>query len=439
MLYRINAGGPALTSVDDGPNWLADNTSTSPYRTSGSNTATAPSSLATPFNDAAVPRGDLDRPPAHLWTTERNDPAGGNPMNWSFPVPAGTPIEVRLYLANRNNSTDNVGNRIFDVALDGALVLDDLDLSGQVGHNFGTMRSFTTVSDGTVNIDFINGVNNPLVNGIEILRTNVTPGGTFGTQDAVTIRQFDGTTVNGSSSADGTLPWRTVRGAFMINNALYTLHLDGTLMKRSFDGTSFGPGTAVDMWANNIMADAPNMTGIFFDPATNRVYYTLSGQNSLFYRSFLPESGVFHAQRSVAGGAIASLNPARVRGMFLGNGQLFFGDSATGNLLAMPFAAGEPSGAPTIVDATSDWRALALFRSSGPQPNVPPVAAFEASCNENTCAFARVRVDRFRRRHHRVQLGLRRWSNSIGRHRPTLLWGGRDLHRHPHRDRRSIR
>jgi len=387
VMYRINAGGPALPSVDDGPNWLADTAATSPFRTSGSNAATAPSSLATPFNDAAVLRGDLDRAPAQVWTTERNDPSGGNPMNWSFPVPAGTPIQVRLYLANRNAATDNLGNRVFDVALDGVTVLDDLDLSGQVGHNFGTMRSFSVISDGSVDINFVNGVNNPLINGIEIIQTNIPAGGTFGTQDAVTIRQFDGAAVNGSTPVDGTVPWRTVRGAFMVNDALYTLHLDGTLMQRTFDGTSFGPGNAVDMWANNIMADAPTMTGMFYEASTSRVYYTLSGQSSLFYRTFLPESGVFHAQRSVATGAIASLSPARVRGMFLGNGQLWFGDSATGNLLAMPFVAGEPSGTPTIANATTDWRSRALFRSSGAQPNVPPVAAFTSTCEQNVCTF----------------------------------------------------
>ncbi len=78
----------------------------STFRNTGSTTATAPDSLATPRNDATVPKSDFDRPPAALWTTERNDPAGGNEMQWNFPVAAGTPIQVRLYLANRSTSTD---------------------------------------------------------------------------------------------------------------------------------------------------------------------------------------------------------------------------------------------------------------------------------------------------------------------------------------------
>ena len=296
VLYRVNAGGPQLTSADDGPNWTADTAASSPYRNTGSSTATAPLSLATPRNDSSVPKGDLDRPPAHLWTTERFDPAGGNEMEWSFPVPAGTPIQVRLYLANRANNTDNRGDRVFDVDLDGVTVVDDLDLSGAVGHDIGTMRAFDTVSDGTVHILFRHSAaNNPLINGIEIVRRDVTPSGTLGTQDEVTRRAYDGVGApTGNTIAAGTVPWRTVRGAFLVNATLYTLHLDGSIMKRSFDGTTFGPGTAIDTWSNTLMADMATMSGIFYDPATSRIYYTLDGQGSLYWREFVPESGVAH-------------------------------------------------------------------------------------------------------------------------------------------------
>ena len=39
VLYRINAAGPAIPSVDDGPDWAADQTDPSPYRNSGSSIA----------------------------------------------------------------------------------------------------------------------------------------------------------------------------------------------------------------------------------------------------------------------------------------------------------------------------------------------------------------------------------------------------------------
>ena len=39
MLYRVNAGGPALASTDAGPDWSSDNAATSPFRNTGSTTA----------------------------------------------------------------------------------------------------------------------------------------------------------------------------------------------------------------------------------------------------------------------------------------------------------------------------------------------------------------------------------------------------------------
>jgi hypothetical protein len=40
VLYRINAGGPALPSGDAGPDWAADTAATSPLRNAGSTTST---------------------------------------------------------------------------------------------------------------------------------------------------------------------------------------------------------------------------------------------------------------------------------------------------------------------------------------------------------------------------------------------------------------
>ena len=61
VLYRVNAGGPTLTSADDGPDWVADNSSTSLYHNTG--TSSSAYSLTAGTVDGTVPNTDFDRPP----------------------------------------------------------------------------------------------------------------------------------------------------------------------------------------------------------------------------------------------------------------------------------------------------------------------------------------------------------------------------------------
>ncbi|MCU1361930.1 MAG: domain containing protein, partial [Ilumatobacteraceae bacterium] len=385
VLYRVNAGGPTLASADDGPDWASDNSSTSPYHNTGTTATTY--TLTAGTLDSTVPTGDLDRPPAGIFNTERYDPATGSEMQWNFNVAVGTPIQVRLYMANKAAATNETGERVFDVDLDATNVIDNIDLSNSPGHNIGTMRSFNIVSDGQVNILFRHGVENPLIDAIEIVRTDVSNTGTVGTQDDVQRRSFDGTTAGASTVAAGTIPWNKVRGSFMVNNTLYTLSSDGTLVRRTYDGTTFGPGTATFTYANGILSEVPTMTGIFFDPATSRIYYTLSGQSTLYYRSFLPEDSVIGAIRGTATGTVASLNPTRVRGMFLAGGNLYFADNTTGFLQKIGFSGGAVTGTATLANNSGDWRARAMFLTNAAQPNVLPTAAFTSNCTVNSCTF----------------------------------------------------
>ena len=91
--------------------------------------------------------------------------------------------------------------------------------------------------------------------------------------------------------------------------------------------------------------------------------------------------------RSTSSGAIGALNPSRVRGMFLGNGRLYFADGNSGNLHSIAWANGAPAGSATLADNTVDWRARALFRSIGTEPNVAPTANFTFNCIITTCEF----------------------------------------------------
>ena len=162
VLYRVNAGGAAVASVDSGPDWVADNGTSSTLHNTGSAVATRSALTSTSLTNvpASTPLG--------IWTSERYDPSGGTDMQWTFPVPAGTTTQVRLYFASRSTST-----RRFNVLVDGVTRLSSYDPNADPGVNRGTMKSFDITSDGTVNIDFTRVTGDPLVNAVEIVNTAV--------------------------------------------------------------------------------------------------------------------------------------------------------------------------------------------------------------------------------------------------------------------------
>ncbi|NNE73074.1 MAG: hypothetical protein HKN26_05370 [Acidimicrobiales bacterium] len=163
ILYRVNAGGAAISAIDGGPDWDIDTkTNPSPLHNTGSKTASFPVGMNP---DGSVPAST----PVGVWQTERKDPLALPEMEWEFPVTAGETVEVRLYIGNNSTGTTGIGDRKFDVSIDGNLVLDDYDIIADVGHLVGTMKSYTIVSDGIVDVDFGNVKNRPIVNAIEIL------------------------------------------------------------------------------------------------------------------------------------------------------------------------------------------------------------------------------------------------------------------------------
>ncbi len=174
VLYRVNAGGEEIAATDGGPNWSADTAAAnSPYLIDpGQNNV----------NGFAVTPGPNVGPevPAAIFQSERWDAPDAPAMQWGFDVSPGI-YEVRLYMGNGYDGTSAAGERVFDVSVEGATPpnLDDIDLSGDFGNQVGTLITHqVTVTDGQLNIDFLHEVENPLVNGIEIVRLaalDVTP------------------------------------------------------------------------------------------------------------------------------------------------------------------------------------------------------------------------------------------------------------------------
>ncbi len=168
ILYRVNVGGPEIAAIDAGGiAWSADTSSNNSLfliDSGSNNTASFPA--LTP--GATVP----DTTPNAIFDTERWDQAGGSEMHWAFDVEEGL-YNVRLYLGNGFEGTSKTGERVFDVAIEGTIptTVDDIDVSSQFGHLVGGVISNTvSVTDGTLNLEFLHGTENPLINGIEIFK-----------------------------------------------------------------------------------------------------------------------------------------------------------------------------------------------------------------------------------------------------------------------------
>ncbi len=380
VLYRVNAGGSALPSADDGPDWESDTATTSPYRNSGSNRSDWP---AVHYVEPSVPSEDFDRVPLQVFASERWDPSSGAELTWSFPVTAGTPIQVRLYFANRCRCTDQPGERVFDVDVEGTEAINELDITADHGHETAVAYTFDLVSDGAVDIVLRHVVENPLINGIEIVQTGVA-GGTITSDDNVLRRYLDPATgADAPVATAGTEAWRWARGGFMVDSTVYTGWADGSMMMRSLDGGTWGTPSRIALFGNNVIPTTYDITGMFFDPIDERVYYTLAGDSSLYWRWFTPESHSLGATAFTATGAVGALDPTRVRGMFLADGWIYFANAANGNLLRIGFGGGVVSGSASVVDTGSDWRSRALIVSS----NLAPTAVASGDCSFRECDF----------------------------------------------------
>ena len=132
ILYRVNAGGPAITAIDGKLDWEQDTRANkSAYLTQAGNNNTYAGGM-TSYN-AAV---DQSTTPVSIYNTERFDSGKGAPnMTYSFPVDKPGKYEVRLYMGNSYSGTAAVGKRIFDISIEGVVYssLDDIDLSARFG------------------------------------------------------------------------------------------------------------------------------------------------------------------------------------------------------------------------------------------------------------------------------------------------------------------
>jgi hypothetical protein len=180
-LFRVNAGGPAIAGMPI--SWSED-------QTAGAPGGAAETGLPSPYLDLSGASADstFGGPlgvggtngtgvPDNLFTTERFSAVAGmvDNLSYDFPVVNGD-YTVNLYFAEIFVDAQTSGFRVFDVMVEGALVLDDFDPFATFGLNAGVQSFNVTVSDQNLDLDFVQDVaQNPAIKAIEIIDNNALP------------------------------------------------------------------------------------------------------------------------------------------------------------------------------------------------------------------------------------------------------------------------
>lgn len=148
---RINAGGPAVTT--GGVAWGAQQYGT------GGKTYTNGVAIAGTTDDV-------------LYQSEYSTATGA--IDYDIPVQNGT-YTVRLHFAEiyfgaPGGGPGGTGRRVFDVAVEGQLRLDDYDIVADVGSTTAVVKSFTVqVTDGKVDVDLDSVVDQAKISAIEVV------------------------------------------------------------------------------------------------------------------------------------------------------------------------------------------------------------------------------------------------------------------------------
>ena len=147
----INAGGPTYTDRD-GREWIAD----TPYVNTGNK-----------FLSPATITGTRD---PVIYKTERYDSPSGPEMVYSIPVPSPGQYVVALHFAEVYSETQQIGERVFDVKIEGLPVFNSVDIYREAGQGNKAYLKITTVTanDRVLSIEFIHRKENPKICAIEV-------------------------------------------------------------------------------------------------------------------------------------------------------------------------------------------------------------------------------------------------------------------------------
>ncbi len=154
----INVGGP--TYVDSiGNVWETD----AQWNAGGS------------YNDDSPIAGTRDEP---LYQSQKVGRPDAPPLQYEIPLDNNGTYQIHLHFSEIQPEAMAVGARVFDVVVEGSVVIENLDVYSEVGHHTALDKTVTThVNDGSLSIGFIqegNTTASPILSAIEILPLKIT-------------------------------------------------------------------------------------------------------------------------------------------------------------------------------------------------------------------------------------------------------------------------
>ncbi len=187
---------------------------------------------------------------------------------------------------------------------------------------------------------------------------------------------FDGSTFGNAATLENS-SWANTRGMLFLGGAFFYGSTDGNFYARTFDGNTLGTQSSVSL---NGLTDAnfPLMSlgGMYFDHDLGRIYYTVQGDSTWYYRYFTPESFTVGAATFTAPSS-AAVPWADVRGMDRIDNELYYG-LADGSLYRITMTGNTPvAGTDALISGPGvdgrDWSSSAFaFLSDGQIFNPTP-------------------------------------------------------------------
>ncbi|WP_353471271.1 malectin domain-containing carbohydrate-binding protein [Salipiger sp. H15] len=190
VVHRWVAGNADVAATDGGMDW-----------SSSTSVIAAGTTTVSTFNIATLDSSVPATTPIGVFTQERWARPTGDGMQFEFAVDPGS-YAIRLYMGDGYAGTDQPGERLFDVTIEGQLFLNDFDITGTFGAGVGGMMQWTgVIDDGIADIDFAAVLQNPLINGIEIVAIDsVEEGPAISVADAIVNENGGSVTVAISAS-----------------------------------------------------------------------------------------------------------------------------------------------------------------------------------------------------------------------------------------------